>query len=779
MNALMHVLALTGGIATGKSTWVRILGELLPSAVVFDCDASVDRWLASPEVIGVLLETFGPAVGDGRGGLSRPRLRELAFAEPEVRSRLEEILHPRVREECLEFRAQTARQGLSPLFVADVPLLFESSFEFGYERSLLVATTRDTQVARLRSRNGYDDAMAEAMLRAQWPIDDKIPLADVVFWNEGPLAVLQQQLLRYLHSLELMSDDQKPKAAKKKSAPRKSATKAAKKSAKKSAKAPPKKAARKAVSETAKKAAKKAAKKTARKAVPKGAKKPGSPSAKSGKSVPRDREDAEEESGAEVPASREAVRPDRPDADPVEPKNDGKGSDRRPRQEAPEPKTGKPPKEEVLIEVVEEVVPKPDIPDRLDVENLRARPLSDLLDLAGTLPIRIPAFAGKSQVIFEILSYYVAEGCAIEAEGILEQAKENFGMLRDPKRSFKTSPDDFYVGSNLIKAHGLRTGQLVRVKLRAPRDRDKFLSALEIVSVEGIPVAEYEEPQDFDQLTSLFPEERFVLECEDPKDLAVRLIDLIAPLGKGSRGLIVAPPRGGKTILLKQIARSIQKNNPETTLIILLLDERPEEVTDFEEAVDAQVFSSTFDEPSKRHAQVSDLVRERARRLVEMGQDVVILLDSLTRLARGYNNSQRGGPIGSGGLSPNALAQSRKFFGAARNVEEGGSLTILATCLVETESRMDDVIFEELKGTGNMEIRLDGDLSERRIYPAIHIPQSGTRNDERLYHPDEMPKVIDLRRQLTGLPVGEAVETLMNQLSNTGSNAEFLLRGLK
>jgi transcription termination factor Rho len=386
--------------------------------------------------------------------------------------------------------------------------------------------------------------------------------------------------------------------------------------------------------------------------------------------------------------------------------------------------------------------------------------------------------AGKSALVFDLLSFYSTRGCVLEAEGILEQANENYAMLRDPKRSFRTAPDDFYISGNVLKAHGLRAGHLVRVRLRAPRDRDKYLSAVEILTIEGRPAAEFDPGKSFDQLTSLFPEERFVLERPGEPAFAVRLIDLIAPIGKGQRGLIVAPPRGGKTILLKEIAKSIAKNHKETKLIVLLLDERPEEVTDFEEAVDAEVFSSTFDEPSKRHAQVSDLVLERSRRLVELGKDVVILLDSLTRLARGYNNAQRGGPIGSGGLSPAALQQSRKFFGAARNVEEGGSLTIVATCLVETESKMDDIIFEELKGTGNMEIRLDRELAESRIYPAIHIPQSGTRNDDRLYHPQEMPKVIEIRRHLSTLPIGEALQTLLKHLAKNATNAELLMRGI-
>jgi transcription termination factor Rho len=241
----------------------------------------------------------------------------------------------------------------------------------------------------------------------------------------------------------------------------------------------------------------------------------------------------------------------------------------------------------------------------------------------------------------------------------------------------------------------------------------------------------------------------------------------------------VAPPRGGKTILLKQIAKSIQLNSPETELVILLLDERPEEVTDFEEMVGQNVFASTFDEPSKRHAEVANLVLERSRRLVEQGKDVVILLDSLTRLARGYNNASRGGPIGSGGVSPKAITETRKFFGAARNIEEGGSLTILATCLIETESRMDDVIFEELKGTGNMEVRLDRELAEQRIYPAIHIPQSGTRNDDRLYHSDELPRVQEIRRHLASLPIGEAIDTLLRNLARTKTNTELLLQGMR
>ena len=433
---------------------------------------------------------------------------------------------------------------------------------------------------------------------------------------------------------------------------------------------------------------------------------------------------------------------------------------------------------EVPIEEPVEEEPVYNVPEAVVVNEFRDKPLAELHEIADELPIKVHPMAMKSQIVFDILSFYGKNGTTLTGYGFMEQAKDNYAMLRCPKRSFKTSPDDLYIGGDLIKKHGIAVGQKIMVKMRAPRGRDKYLSAMEVISVEGLAISDYEKPQHFDKLTALIPNERIILENGVEGGVGVRLIDLVAPLGKGQRGLIVAPPRGGKTVLLKSIAQSIKANHKEAELIVLLLDERPEEVTDFEETVDAEIFSSTFDESSRRHAQVSDLVLERAKRLVELGKDVVLLLDSLTRLARGHNNSQKGGVIGSGGLNPQALQKSRKFFGAARNVENGGSLTILATALVETESRMDEVIFEEFKGTGNMEIRLDQELAERRIYPAIHIPQSGTRNDDRLYHPDEMQKVLEIRRVIASLPVGDAVQTLIKALNQTQNNTELLLKGL-
>lgn len=416
---------------------------------------------------------------------------------------------------------------------------------------------------------------------------------------------------------------------------------------------------------------------------------------------------------------------------------------------------------------------------QINAEELRAMPHAKLYQHAIDLGIRIRGDLGKAELIAKILGLHCRNGATVIAPGILDIGKDNFGILRDPDKSFLPDADDLYVGGNFIKEFHLKPGQKLKVLLKAPRNRDKFLAVSKILEIDGQPAEDFSPPRDFEDLTPLFPKQRLLLDGKGEENHAVRVVDLIAPLGKGQRGLIVAPPRGGKTILLKQIARAIRKNNPEVELIVLLLDERPEEVTDFEETVDANVFASTFDEPPARHAQVSELVLERAKRLVELGKDVVILLDSLTRLARGHNASQSGGKIMSGGLGANALAKPRKFFGSARNVEEGGSLTILATALIETESRMDEVIFEEFKGTGNMEVKLDRELAERRVYPAIHIAQSGTRNDDRIYHPDEFPRVLEIRREIAKLPIGDALIKLLKNIKKTETNAALLMTGLR
>jgi len=554
-------------------------------------------------------------------------------------------------------------------------------------------------------------------------------------------------------------DSTQPDLSEEQSAPKPVAKKATKKAVKKATK----KAAKKAV----KKAAKKAAKKAVKKAVKKAAKKVAQEEVKEAdldlgqEQALLESQDSEQELPLETTPAEILV------VEEGESPRDSVASESQPKEKTPEKKASPPP-------------PPPEVPEQIDLNDFRESSMSFLYDEVERLPVRIPNQVTCAHLIFTVVGCYAKYGTQVIAQGVVELSKGRFGMLRDESKSFRPSPDDLYVHSDVMEQYNLREGQRLKVEVRAPGHRDQYLGVQRVLEIDGQPVEEYQQPTHYDDLTSLFPEERFVLEADDQTGgLATRVVDLVSPLGKGQRGLIVAPPRGGKTILLKQIARAIQQNHSEAELIILLLDERPEEVTDFEDMVGQSVFASTFDEPSKRHAQVANLVLERARRLVEQGKDVVVLLDSLTRLARGYNNAVRGGPIGSGGISPRAISETRKFFGAARNVEQGGSLTILATCLIETESRMDDVIFEELKGTGNMEVRLDRELAEQRVYPAIHIPQSGTRNDDRLYHPDELPRIQEIRRHLASLPIGEAIEVLLKNLARTKSNTELLLQGMR
>ena len=424
----------------------------------------------------------------------------------------------------------------------------------------------------------------------------------------------------------------------------------------------------------------------------------------------------------------------------------------------------------------------PPVPDKVVLNEFQDRTVKELYDLGTSLGLRVGGVRSKHQLVFEIVCHYSRQGSVIEANGILELNREGMGILRDPRYSFAPFPDDVFLPPSVVRRFNLRSGLKLKVSARAPRDaREKFICTENVLQIEGVDALEgVEPPVPFDKLTALFPNERIILENRKSKSIGARVVDIVAPLGKGQRGLICAPPRGGKTVLLKDIAASIKENHPEIELIVLLINERPEEVTDFVESVGCTVFSSTFDEPSGRHIQVAELVLERGKRLCEYKRDVVILLDSLTRLARGYN-SLRGGKSasGSGGVDHEALQLVRKFFGSARKCEEGGSLTILATALIETDSKMDEVIFEEFKGTGNLEIQLDRELVERRIYPSIHCQKSGTRKDDLLYHPDEFRRIGAIRKQMAQLPAGEAMEILIKSIKATSSNAEMLLTGLR
>lgn len=404
---------------------------------------------------------------------------------------------------------------------------------------------------------------------------------------------------------------------------------------------------------------------------------------------------------------------------------------------------------------------------------------ADLTALLQRYQLRLRPDGTKRQLISDLCRFFLTAGAQITADGMIEDVGDH-AMLRWPCWNFAAGPDDLFVSIALVRQFALQTGLRLTGPLRAPSDQDRYCSLDSITAIEGIPAAEWKPVTPFEKLTPLFPKERILLEPHKDPNLSARAVDLIAPLGKGQRALIVAPPRTGKTILMRDMAQAIRATSPEVELILLLVDERPEEVTDLKRTVDAAIYSSTFDESPQRHTQLAEFVSERAKRLVELGRDVVIVLDSITRLARGYNNLEPGkGRIMSGGVDAKALLKPKRFFGAARNTEEGGSLTIVATALIETQSRMDDLIFEEFKGTGNMEIHLDRTIADQRVYPAIHIVKSATRREETLYHPDELQRVIVLRKQLSELPAVEAMESLVQNLQRTQSNAELLLRGLR
>jgi transcription termination factor Rho len=416
----------------------------------------------------------------------------------------------------------------------------------------------------------------------------------------------------------------------------------------------------------------------------------------------------------------------------------------------------------------------------LDLNELQELSGEKLEALARDLDVHLHPARSRHLHILDVIRAGLSAGITVTAEGFLDQISDSLAMLRWPKLNFLPVPEDVCVPRALIGQYHLRPGQKLAGTIRLPGHREKFLALEQITTIEGQPAEQWVELTHFDKLTPQFPQGRIMLENPKTNSISARAVDLLAPLGHGQRGLIVAPPRVGKTILLKEIAKAIRVNHPEIVLLLLLVDERPEEVTDLEREVDCQIYHSNFDESVHRHVQVAEMVLERARRLVEMKQDVVILLDSITRLSRGYNNLQPGkGRIMSGGVEAKALTKPKKFFGSARNVEEGGSLTILATALIETGSRMDELIFEEFKGTGNMELHLDRALQEKRLYPAIHILQSATRREDLLYHPDEWERVQELRKTMAALPPIEAMEKLIENLEATKTNAELLLSGLR
>jgi transcription termination factor Rho len=412
----------------------------------------------------------------------------------------------------------------------------------------------------------------------------------------------------------------------------------------------------------------------------------------------------------------------------------------------------------------------------MNLSELKLKPISEIVSIADSLKLENVGRSKKQELLYAILKKQAKSGEDIYGDGVLEILQDGFGFLRTPGSSYLAGPDDIYVSPSQIRRFSLRTGDTINGKIRPPKDSERYFAMLKVETINFEKPENAKQKINFSNLTPLFPQQRFILEQGNgtSEDLTGRMIDLVAPIGKGQRGLIVSPPKAGKTMILQNLAHSIAAENPECYLIVLLIDERPEEVTEMQRSVKGEVVSSTFDEPATRHVQVADMVIEKARRLVEHKRDVVILLDSLTRLARAYNTvAPSSGKVLSGGVDANALEKPKRFFGAARNVEEGGSLTIIATALVDTGSRMDEVIYEEFKGTGNMELHLERKIADKRVYPAINVNRSGTRREDYLVDPEDLHRTFILRKILQPMDEMAASEFLLDRLKTTTTNAEF------
>ena len=415
-------------------------------------------------------------------------------------------------------------------------------------------------------------------------------------------------------------------------------------------------------------------------------------------------------------------------------------------------------------------------PTRLNLSDLKVKSPKDLLSMAEDLEIENASTMRKGEIMFQILRERADEGWEIAGDGVLEVLQDGFGFLRSPEANYLPGPDDIYVSPDMIRKNSLRTGDTIVGLIKAPQDSERYFALIEAHQINFQDPDKAKHKIAFDNLTPLYPDERLIMEIEDPtvKDKSARVIDLVAPIGKGQRSLIVAPPRTGKTVILQNIAHSIEQNHPECYLIVLLIDERPEEVTDMQRSVKGEVISATFDEPATRHVAVSEMVIEKAKRLVEHKRDVVILLDSITRLGRAFNTViPSSGKVLTGGVDANALQRPKRFFGAARNIEEGGSLTIISTALIDTGSRMDEVIFEEFKGTGNSETVLDRKIADKRTFPAIDILKSGTRKEELLIDKVDLQKTFVLRRILNPMGTTDGIEFLLTKLKQTKTNSEF------
>ncbi|MBN1476284.1 transcription termination factor Rho [Candidatus Sumerlaeota bacterium] len=723
----MAVIGLTGTVGCGKSTVAEMFAKR--GAVVIDADEIARRLtMKGKPVYKRILESFGkehPEILDESGAIDRAALGKVVFRSPKKLKMLNEIVHPVVRQEELK---QIERSRDQELVVLSVPLLFENKMESLVDHIVVVTISDANRLRRLKESRGWGKREINARMKAQWPEEEKVNHADFVIDNDSSLEDTEKMVE------EVIGQIREAEAKRKSDEEVKTSRVQARPSAK-------------------------VIEKTRR-------------IANSG--------EEDEETSTEAPPP-----PERP----------AEGEPRRTRQLV----VGAP----KLYEPAQFTAPTPPpAPDEgeeepkhspsLDAVAIRDRflpsgkpvhisalnecSIAELLAIGKTFRIDNAPNLRRQELIFRILQQRTEREGNVFGEGCLELLPDGYGFLRSPKYNYLPGPDDIYVSPSQIRRFNLRRGDYIEGQIRSPKEGERYFALLKVESINYTQPQIAREVPLFENLTPYFPTKRLHLErTEQSKNWTARILDLVCPFGKGQRALIVSPPKAGKTIILQKVANSITANHPEVFLIVLLIDERPEEVTDMKRHVQAEVVSSTFDEPADRHVQVADMVIEKAKRLVECGRDVVILLDSITRLARAYNTVQpASGKILSGGIDANALQRPKRFFGAARNIEEGGSLTIIGTALIDTGSRMDDVIYEEFKGTGNSELHLDRGLMERRIFPALDINRSSTRREDLLLDEATLRRVWLLRKVMADMSSVEAMTFLRERLRRTDSNTEFL-----
>lgn len=718
-----YIVAITGGVGSGKTTVAESLFRL--GARLIDADKVSRRVTDDPEVLARLQKNFGDEVVDERGYLDRPHLASVVFGDPGKVKKLNSIVHPRIGSlidaelEKWSSKGTDRRSplpGQRPLIVLDIPLLDETPYQDRAEAIVFVDASQEARAERVGASRGWTEEELLQRESHQQSLSEKRAAADHVIENDG---LERSEIDAFSRSLvDLWCE---------------------------ALGAPPRNRASEGDqeefdfgSETEEEDG------------------PVSKAAKKKKKVGKKRSGRDSSGSTGGTASKK--------------KRMKKKTSRQSRSNDPSMDDFVPPPDDPDME---HVVGNIDNVPELHITQMQKMTITELHELAIEEGIAEYTGLKKQDLIFKILKDRADKAGIMYGEGVLEVLPDGFGFLRSPRYSYFPCPDDIYISPSQIRRFSLTTGSVVQGQVRPPKENERYFAMLRVDAVNYEDPEKVHEKVVFDDLTPLYPEQRLRLETT-ADILEMRIFDLIAPIGKGQRGLIVAPPRTGKTVILQSIAHSLAENHPEVDLIVLLIDERPEEVTDMERNVRGEVISSTFDEPASRHVQVAEMVIEKARRLVEYGRDVAILLDSITRLGRAYNTEvPHSGRILSGGVDASALQKPKRFFGAARNIEEGGSLTIIATALIDTGSRMDEVIFEEFKGTGNMELHLDRRLADKRVFPAIDVNRSGTRKEELLLTGDEQKKLWILRRVLNDMNPVEAMELLKMKMKQTKSNDEF------